>query len=184
MKRICLVFLILLIGILAFAEDNVFMVYGNDFSIGVQLPNDWTVDMDFAQSQGISGFFYPKEFTLNNTPTAIILTLAQIPNKGTKLDDYIDYDMNILRSNYASQYDFRKLAISQIQKNNYRYVIYEMKTKTGSGHYQLIGYIDCASKYYVKIYIDCKTEEAYLKYSSIFSESVNKLTYMNIILKK
>lgn len=184
MRRLCLVILISLIGIIAFAEDNVFMVYGNDFSVGVQLPNDWTVDMAFAQSQGINGFFYPKAFTLKNTPTAIILTLAQVPNETSKLEDYIDYDMNILTSNFADQYSFKKLAMSKEQKNKYKYIIYEMKTKTGSGHYQLISYIDCSSKYFVKIYIDCKNEEAYLKYSNLFIESVCNLMYLNTMMKK
>jgi hypothetical protein len=90
--------------------------------------------------------------------------------------------MNILVSSYKD-YSFSMMRYSFDQANDYKYVIYEMKTKTGNGHYQLIAYIDCNAKYFVKLYIDCKNMKAYKDNSQIFLDSVKGITYLNTIIE-
>jgi len=44
MKNIALIFLCLALCVPIFSETLVFMVYGQDFMVGIPLPYDWAVD--------------------------------------------------------------------------------------------------------------------------------------------
>jgi hypothetical protein len=75
-KKLAILLLAFTLSIAEYAETNVFMVYGQDFSVGVPLPDNWTVDMNFAISHNLNGFFFPQKYSLQNSPVAMLLSLA------------------------------------------------------------------------------------------------------------
>ena len=157
------------------------MVYGQDFMVNVPLPKYWQVDMDFAHRNRINGFFFIKEKGIAGSPVGIIMTLAEKPNDESTLDDYILYDKSLLTDHYKDMI-FLEKNINKNQENGFNYKIYEFSPAPG-GRLQYIAYMDCMQKYFVKIYIDCKTRDGVDQYINDFFDAVVELSYWNVDVK-
>lgn len=186
MKKLIIIILlissILALNLSADEKKEVFMVYGPDFMVNIPLPKYWNVDMDFASNNNLNAFFYIEKYSLANSPVGIIMTLAEKPNDEVNLEDYIAYDISGLRE-YYTEYEISEKLIDIVQEYDYLFKFYEFK-KEGNIRYQLISYLDCGTKYYVKIYIDCKDKSISEYYIVDFIESITGLNYMNITLEQ
>ena len=185
MKKLFLLIILSLACLLMYAADDkqVFMVYGQDFMVNYPLPNTWQVDMDFASRNGINGFFYLKKYGIKDSPVGIIMELAEKPNANSKITDWIEYDKTQLLE-YYKEYEFKKINIQRKQEYNYDVLLYEFKNKNNLAHYQNIAYIDCKTKYYVKLYIDCKIFTGNEEYIEDFISGVYGTSYLNIKLEQ
>jgi hypothetical protein len=128
-----------------------FTIYGNDFLLSIALPNTWNVDIDFARQNGINGFFYLRDYGINNSPAVIVLNLAYKPNEKSELEEWIEYDIN----NFLDYYDgftVDKLDWKIINENNYRVVSYKLKNDD-KRYLQYSAYLDVGLNYYVNIYV-------------------------------
>ena len=181
MKRRCMLILFLLISISIYANEDkqVFMVYGQDFMINYPLPNIWQVDMNFASRNRIDGFFYIKQFGINNSPVGIIMQLAKKPDEDSKLVDWVEYDKQQLLKYYPER-EFQIIDNQRVQKYGYEVLVYEFKNKNSLIHYQNIAYIDSKEKYFIKIYIDCKSLNGNEQYVDDFLSGVFDISYLKI----
>jgi hypothetical protein len=172
MKKIvifCLLVLILVFGFISCASgssSNVsgqnrvdadllsFMVYGNDFLTSITLPDTWNVDMTVAQQNGVNGFFYLKEYGINNSPAVVILNLAYKPNADTKLGEWIEYDINDFLD-YYDGFTSERLNWDVTNKNNYRIITYSLRNDN-MGYLQYSAYFDVGLHYFANIYVTVK----------------------------
>jgi hypothetical protein len=129
------------------------MVYGNDFLTSIALPNTWNVDMTFAQQNGINGFFYLRNYGINNSPAAIILNLAYKQDEESKFEEWIEYDINGFL-NYYDGFIAEKLNWQIINKYGHRIIVYSLKNEIG--YLQYSAYFDVGLKYFVNIYVTIK----------------------------
>jgi hypothetical protein len=130
------------------------MVYGNDFLTSIALPNTWNVDMAIAKQNDVNGFFYLREYDINNSPAVIILNLAYKPNKESKLEEWIEYDINDFLEYYEG-FTSDKLDWKTINKNGYRIAAYRLKNDR-EGYLQYSAYLDVGLNYFVNIYVTIK----------------------------
>ena len=163
-------------------EKLSFQIYGSDYLISIPLPNYWNVDMDVAQQNNFNGFFYIKKEGINNSPAYIFINLYE-KQKDKTFSDFINYMVTSLKD-YQLDYSVVKVGKEQIkrQMNNWNVEIYDVKIKSGHGHYQKIVYMECEHKYYVEIYIDCYRDD-YLdndKFINDFIECYHEIDYLNI----
>ena len=70
--------------------------------------------------------------------------------------------------------------------NNWNVEIYDVKIKSGHGHYQKIAYMDCGNKYYIEIYVDCYQDDYEDNYIYIqdFIECFHEIDFLNIQLEE
>jgi hypothetical protein len=127
------------------------MVYGSDFLTSIALPDTWRVDMAFAQRNGINGFFYLKEYSVNNSPAVIILNLAYKPNNETQLEEWIEHDINEFIEYYTG-FISERMNWNIINKNNYRIIVYNLRNDN-TGNLQYSAYFDVRLNYFVNIYV-------------------------------
>ena len=55
-----------------------------------------------------------------------------------------------------------------------------MSSKDGKGHYQQIAYLDTGNKYFVEIYIDCKSEKNNTILINDFIDCVYSINYIDV----
>lgn len=163
MKKVYLVLIILClktVGANAQSTDNEslsFMVYGSNFLTSIILPNTWDVDMVYAREIGANGFFYLRNYSINNSPALIILNLAYKPNEKTKLEDWVEHDINNFLE-YYSDFTAEEIKWNVATKNGYRIIIYSLKpNKMGSLEYS--AYLDVGLKYFVNINVTIKDQD-------------------------
>ncbi len=157
--------------VLTAEETENFMVYGEGFMVNVPLPDYWAVDMKFAQENGLNGFFFIEKFGIKNSPSAIMLTLAEKPTKDSKLSEYIAYDKDMLKHYYPKMI-YKAYKTKKKGNKKYTYKIFEFYSEPQGGH-QYIAYIDCGQKYMIKLYITLVSKDKSVKkYVSDFLDCV------------
>lgn len=194
MKQILRVvlFIALLLIQAVFAQETVkveklaFQIYGQDHLISLPLPDYWTVDMNVAHKNNFNGFFYIKDKGVNGSPAYIFVNLYG-KEAGKSFDQFVTDMVESLR-NYQPKYNVEKVLSQKFstQMNAWNAEIYDVRIKTGTGHYQKIAYMKCENKYYLEIYIDCyeDTNKDNDKYIRDFLECIHDIEYLNIQLKK
>jgi hypothetical protein len=155
-----------------------FMVYGNDFLTSVALPNTWTVDMAFAQKNGINGFFYLKEYSINNSPAVIILNLAYKPNVDTRLEEWIEHDINVFLDYYEG-FTSERQNWNVTNKNKYRIIIYSLRNDN-MGNLQYSAYFDVGLNYFVNIYVTIKDKNKQVEIINDFRKCLENSTFTGI----
>jgi len=132
-----------------------FMVYGEDFISSIALPETWTVDMEYAHQVGVNGFFYQKNYGIGNTPAGIVLQLSFKQNDESKLEDYVEYDLNSILEYYEGS-SVEKLDWKILNKD-YNIIVYNMKIGK-RGQLQYCSYFDVGLRYFAKIYVMIRDE--------------------------
>ena len=156
------------------------MIYGADFMITPSLPETWMVDMSVAQQYEMNGFFYLKEFGINKSPACIILNLYG-RDDFKNFEDYVkSFSDNLI--DYYKNYNVKKLKEDTFENesNKCKLVLYEMSSKDGKGHYQQIAYLDTGNKYFVEMYIDCKSEKNNTILINDFIDCVYSINYIDV----
>jgi hypothetical protein len=134
-----------------------FMVYGNDFIATIALPNKWKVDMSLVNQLGVNGYFYLKEYSSNDSPVAVFLNLAYKPNDETKLEEWIEYDINGFLE-YYDDFISEKLDWKIISEKGNEINIYSLKNNK-TKYQQYSAYFDVGLNYFVNIYISIIDEK-------------------------
>ena len=167
-------------------EKLAFSIYGSDHLVSIPLPDYWTVDMNAAHRNNLNGFFYIAEKGINESPAYIFVSLYQKKPNGT-FEDFIQY-MTTSFANYQPKYSIEKTGSEKISRplNNWNVEIYDVKIKSGHGHYQKIAYMDCGNKYYIEIYVDCYQDDYEDNYIYIqdFIECFHEIDFLNIQLEE
>ena len=169
-------------------EDDklAFSIYGNDHMISIPLPNYWTVDMDAAHQNNLNGFFYIADKGINDSPVYIFVRLYE-KNPDYSFSDFVEY-LTTSFAEYQPNYSIKKVGSEKIKRqlNNWNVEIYDVKIKSGHGHYQKVVYMECENKYYIEIYIDCLRDdfEDNQKYINDFVECFHAIDYLNIQLQE
>jgi hypothetical protein len=158
-----------------------FMVYGNDFLTGIALPNTWTVDMNYANQIGVNGFFYLRNYTIDNSPAVIILSLAYKPNDETSLKDWIDYDINEFLEYYKG-FIAEKLSWSILNKNNYKIEVFCLSDDK-MGYLQYSAYFDVGLHYFANIYVTIKDKNKHDEIVNDFIKSLENSRFTGIGIK-
>ena len=167
-------------------EKLAFSIYGDDHMVSISLPCYWMVDMHVAHQYDSNGFFYIKERGIDDSPVYIFVKLYG-KVEGKDFNDFVNYMVDDLR-NYQTEYNVFRIGSEtySTKMNKWNVEIYDVKIKSGNGHYQKIAYMVCENKYYIEIYIDCyeDTNEENLKYIEDFIECIHEIEYLNITLKE
>jgi hypothetical protein len=160
-----------------------FMVYGNDFLTSIALPNTWFVDMTFAQQNGVNGFFFLKEYGINNSPAVIILNLSYKPNIDTKLEEWIEHDINEFLD-YYDGFTSERLNWDITNKNNYRIIIYSLRNDI-MGYLQYSAYFDVGLDYFANIYVTVKDKNKHDEIVNDFRRCLenSEFTGIGVIMK-
>jgi hypothetical protein len=137
-------------------ELSSFMVYGSDFISSIALPDTWNVNMDYARQVGVNGFFYQKKYTVQDSPAAIFLQLAYKPNEETKLEEWIEYDIDSILDYYDGT--FVEELDWKIVNKDYKIIVYGLKVGK-IGQLQYSSYFDMGLKYFAKIYVSILDEK-------------------------
>ena len=163
-----------------------FSIYGSDHMISIPLPNYWTVDMDAAHQNNLNGFFYIADKGINDSPVYIFVRLYE-KNPDYSFSDFVEY-LTTSFAEYQPNYSIKKVGSEKIKRqlNNWNVEIYDVKIKSGHGHYQKVVYMECENKYYIEIYIDCLRDdfEDNQKYINDFVECFHAIDYLNIQLQE
>jgi hypothetical protein len=161
-RKVILLSILLLFGMgLMFAQSTSshnllsFMVYGDNFMIGVALPDTWTVDMNAAKQYGVNGFFYLKD----NRKVSIVLNLVFPQDKSNTLGDWEKYDIDGF-IDYYKGYTANKLKWNIENKNKYKIDVYTFTDSTNRIT-QYSAYIDTGCGYYANIYITASRGEQF-----------------------
>ncbi|MCR5288847.1 MAG: hypothetical protein K6E51_02515 [Treponema sp.] len=173
-------------SVFAQSEKMAFSIYGSDFLVSIPLPEYWTVDMDAAYQNNLNGFFYIAEKGIDETPVYIFLSLFEKKEDKT-FSDFIQYRTTSFE-NEQPNYSIRKVGSESFKcaVNSWNVEIYDLKVKSGHGHYQIVVYMECENKYYIEIYIDCyeddyKDNDIYIQ---DFVECFHEIDYLNIQLQE
>jgi hypothetical protein len=130
-----------------------FMVYGNDFLTSIALPNTWNVDMAYAKQVGINGFFYLRNYGIDNSPAIIVLDLHYNQNK--IFEEWINNSINDFLEYYPEEFTSELKNWNIVNENGYKIVVYCLKHNTRD-IIQYSAYIDVGLNYYVNIYVTIK----------------------------
>ncbi|MCR5494412.1 MAG: hypothetical protein K6F15_02140 [Treponema sp.] len=168
------------------SEKLAFSIYGSDHMVSIPLPNYWTVDMDVAHQNNLNGFFYIAEKGINESPAYIFVSLYE-KNPNKSFSDFIQYKTTSF-AEYQPKYYIKKIDSENFKTsmNNWNVEIYDVRIKSGHGHYQKIAYMECENKYYIEIYIDCYQDDYKNKdkYIQDFIECFHGIDYLNIQLQE
>lgn len=168
------------------SEKLAFSIYGSDHMVSIPLPDYWTVDMDVAHQNNLNGFFYIAEKGINESPAYIFVSLYE-KNPNKSFSDFIQY-MTTSFAEYQPKYTIKKIDSENFKTsmNNWNVEIYDVRIKSGHGHYQKIAYMECENKYYIEIYIDCYQDDYKDndKYIQDFIECFHEIDYLNIQLQE
>ncbi|PIE97875.1 MAG: hypothetical protein CR988_05780 [Treponema sp.] len=180
MKKIVFGIIFMLAAFSVAGEE--FMLYGDSYVANIVLPDYWAVNMDMAKAYNLSGFFFLEDEGIENSSAAIVVSLATKPNEKSKLQDYIDYDMAVLKNSYPNMI-FKPFKISKPNKYGHECKVFEFYNKPG-GRHQYIAYFDGHPNYMLKMYIDFVEKKKEKKYRKDFLTAVHKLSYMNADVKE
>jgi hypothetical protein len=157
------------------------MVYGNDFLTSIALPDTWNVDMAFAQQNGMNGFFYLRDYDINNSPAIIILNLAYKQNEDSKFEEWVEYDINYFLD-YYDGFFADKLDWKIINENGYRIIVYSLEN-TEKSYLEYSAYLDVGLKYFVNINVTIKNKNIHGEIINDFKRCLEKSMFTGIGIK-
>jgi hypothetical protein len=158
-----------------------FMVYGNDFIATIVLPDKWRVDMSYANQLGVNGYFYLKKYSSNDSPVAVLLNMAYKPNNETKMEEWIEYDINGFLE-YYDDFVSEKLNWEIINENGYEMNIYSLKNNK-TKYQQYSAYFDVGLNYFVNIYISIIDENLHDEIIDDFKKCLENSFFNGINMK-
>jgi hypothetical protein len=163
------------------SEDELlsFMVYGEDFITSIALPNTWNVDMAYAQRHGINGFFYLKNYSINNSPAVIMLNLEYKQNK--IFEEWITQDINEFLE-YYNAFTAERLNWNIKNKDGYRIIIYSLK-HSKMDLLQYTAYIDTELDYFVNIYVTIHDKSEDDEFVNVFKKCLENSSFSGIGVK-
>jgi len=126
-----------------------FMIYGSDHLISISLPNTWNVNMQYAQQNGLNGFFFLRNYNFNNSPAIIILSLEYNQNK--IFENWIENSINNFL-NYYKGFSSERLNWTINNQYGYNINVYKFKHNTRN-LVQYCSYLDVGLNYFVQLYI-------------------------------
>jgi hypothetical protein len=154
-----MIFFIFSLNVVGQNSDNTelftFRIFGRGFYRSIVLPNTWTIDFAFARENMVDGYFYLREYGINNSPALIVLNFYNGMNEDIIFEEWVEKDINY----FSKFYDCLILDWNIINNNNYGIIIYSLQNDNEYLMYSAS--FDIGLNCFVNLWITIKDENKY-----------------------